>query len=276
MKRRNNLDFINPSETRKGQGLTRMLMDMSDSQTLLVGGEAEAPDALWVDYTDRPDYKDGRGDSIQQVQFADLTVSTQENKHLATQPVAIKPYPKEWLAAHDFRLAHTLNTDGKITFEPLGFTKTDGQVAGLTRFEQGVISFDNILWDTEASPSDQQIGWALSCAATTLTLLHGKGYTHGDFQVKNTAHDINLEPRVIDITTVRKKDDFEEDIMTYLESLTRFGTKHSLVEEGQVNEYFLDPYEEMVPEIFNREHALEMRMNIQAVRYILNDILMCR
>lgn len=273
-----NVSLISPIDIKKGHGLTHTLNEMPDGHTLLVGNSAEAPGLVQANYMDRPDYKNGRGDSIQRVEFADLTISTdrQTDRGLTTQPVAIKPYPRAWMAARDFRLANQLNSEGKVTFEPLGFTKIDGKVAGLTRFEQGVTSFDNILWSTEAAPSDQQVRWALSCAAATLTFLHGKGYTHGDFQVKNTAHDINLEPRVIDITTVRKKDDFEEDIATYLESLTRFGTRHSPVEEGQVDEYFLNPYEEMLPEIFTREQASEMRMNIQAVRYILNDFLTCR
>lgn len=275
---RGDVNLINPSNTKKGRGLTRTITEMPEGQTILAGNTIEAFDQLQATYTVRSDYSVGRNDSMHGVTFADLTVEKggQTNRRLTTQPVAIKPYPEAWMAARDFRLANRLNAEKKVTFEPLGFTKIDGKVATLTRFEQGVTSFDNILWNEEVAPDDEQIAWSLSCAAATLILLHGDGYAHGDFQVKNTAYDLNSQPRIIDTTTMRQQNDpykFGGDLTLYLESLSRFGAQTPYPSEDAIEGLFLEPYHDSIEDMFPKSKQQIMREIIACLAMNLSDVI---
>ncbi len=118
-------------------------------------------------------------------------------------------------------------------------------------------------------PTEPEIIEALTVAAQTLIILNDRGLTHGDFQVKNTGSDINGRPRIIDLTTIKKFRDTEDlsyDIMVYLESLTRFGTKLSPISQQQFDDHFLHTYEKSVSDIFPEQRALEVKMAITAVR----------
>ena len=262
------------SETRKGKGLTRTLDELPPGHTILIGDKLPEPGTSTAKYTDRPEYGEGRHNSIQEVRFGDLTVSSPEAT-LSTQPIALKPYNKSWLAAQDFRTACSLNRDRKVTFEPLGFTKIDDKIALLTRFEQGVVSFDNILWG-DSRPEDREIEWSLVCAATTLIFLHGNGRIHGDFQVKNTAYDINLQPRVIDTTTMRQRQDpceFGKDIICYIESLSRFGRQAPYPSEEQVRDMFIGTYHDTIDDIFPHSRRQNMKEIIASLACRLDNLI---
>lgn len=267
------IQHIPYTATQKGRGVTRLLTELPSNHTILIGEESSAPTAH-ATYTPVPEYYEGRKDSMQQVEFANLTVSAGEAV-LSTQPVALKPYDRPWMAIRDFRTAHALNKDGKVTFEPLGFTKMGDKIALLTRFEQGVVSFDNILWN-ETAPREKQIEWSLACAAATLIFLHGNGYVHGDFQVKNTAYDINLQSRVIDVTTIRQRQDpheFGKDISYYLKSLSRFGRQTPYPSQEQVHGIFVDAYYDTIDEIFSRNQRQTMKQTIAALACRLDSVM---
>ena len=177
------------------------------------------------------------------------------------QPIAIKPLSKAWLAAREFRTAKRLNRDTQRTFRSLGFLSMGGQIATVTEFEEGVTSFDNILWRRHQL-QEKEIHWALSCAAAGLISLHSEGYTHGDYQVKNTAYSSTLQPRIIDITDVRKRADpfeFGDDLTLYIESLSIFGRRPSKASSQQVKESFLDPYHQVIHDIFPKSKQQSMR-----------------
>lgn len=137
------------------------------------------------------------------------------------------------------------------------------------------MSYDNILLQESHKPTESKIVEALTVAAQTLVILNSKGLVHGDFQVKNTASDINGRTRIIDLTTIGKLHDMEDmsdDILLYAESLTRFGTQLSPISQQQFDDHFLHTYEEKITDIFPLQKQVEARIAISAIRSSL-DIL---
>ena len=103
--------------------------------------------------------------------------------------------------------------------------------------------------------------------------LNDFGLMHGDFQVKNTARDTNNRVRIVDLTEMRKfnsPDDALNDIMLYMESLSKFGTRFSPVSPQQFDEYFLKTYEKNIPDVFPESKRLEVKMAIHALRDMLD------
>lgn len=278
-------NFITPEQTRKGRGLTRKLGELSANQLLLIT-ETEIPEQLsnTAHLTMRPDYSEGRRKSFFGVWFADMTIHG-EGGTLARQPVAIKPVDIPRLATQELRTATDINSHDqrRLTFQPIGFAnigKSDGssKLSIITEFEEGVTSFDNILYkDKEEKPNENTVAWALGCAARGLIILHDLGYEHGDYQVQNTAYDTGLQPRIIDITSSKKRNnprDFTGDLKTYIGSLSYFDTRKPVASREQILDCFLAPYREEIPNMFPRGHLRhEMYDIIDCMAATTDDIL---
>lgn len=278
-------NFITPEQTQKGRGLTRKLGELSANQLLLIT-ETETPEQLsnTAHLTVRPDYSEGRRKSFFEVWFADMTIHG-EGGTLARQPVAIKPVDIPRLATQELRTATDINSHDqrRLTFQPIGFAnigKSDGRskLSIITEFEEGVTSFDNILYkDREEKPNENTVAWALGCAARGLIILHGLGYEHGDYQVQNTAYDTGLQPRIIDITGAIKRYDplsFSGDLKIYIGSLSDFDTRKPVASKEQVLDCFLAPYREEIPNMFPRGHLRrEMYGIIDCMAATTDDIL---
>ena len=281
-------NFITPEQTRKGRGLTRKLGELSTNQLLLIT-ETETPEQLsnTAHLTMRPDYGEGRRKSFFEVWFADMTIhgkGESEGGTLARQPVAIKPVGIPRLATQELRTATDINSHDqrRLTFQPIGFAnigKSDGsKLSIITEFEEGVTSFDNILYkDKEEKPNENTVAWALGCAARGLIILHGLDYEHGDYQVQNTAYDTRLQPRIIDITGAIKRYDplsFSGDLKIYIGSLSDFDTRKPVASKEQILDCFLAPYREEIPNMFPRDHLQrEMHNAVDCIAATIDDIL---
>lgn len=280
-------NFITPEQTQKGRGLTRKLGELSTNQLLLIT-ETETPEQLsnTAHLTMRPDYSEGRRESFFGVWFADMTIHGKgggEDDTLARQPVAIKPLDIPRLAAQELRTATDINghDQRRLTFQPIGFAnigRSDGSsnLSIITEFEEGVTSFDNVLYKSEKL-DDGTVAWALGCAARGLIILHDLGYEHGDYQVQNTAYDTGLQPRIIDITSSKKRNnprDFTGDLKTYIGSLSYFDTRKPVASREQILDCFLAPYREEIPNMFPRGHLRhEMYDIIDCMAATTDDIL---
>lgn len=284
-------NFITPEQTRKGRGLTRKLGELSTNQLLLIT-ETKTPEQLsnTARLAMRPDYSEGRRKSFFEVWFADMTIhgkdkGESEDDTLARQPVAIKPVDIPHLATQELRTATDINSHDqrRLTFQPIGFAnigKSDGssKLSIITEFEEGVTSFDNILYkDKEEKPNENTVAWALGCAARGLIILHDLGYEHGDYQVQNTAHDTRLQPRIIDITGAKKRNnprDFTGDLKTYIGSLSDFDTRKPVASKEQILDCFLAPYREEIPNMFPRDHLRrEVHKAVDCIAATIDDIL---
>ena len=281
-------NFITPEQTQKGRGLTRKLGELSANQLLLIT-ETETPEQLsnTAHLTVRPDYSEGRRESFFGVWFADMTMRGKggsEDDTLARQPVAIKPLDIPRLAAQELRTATDINghDQRRLTFQPIGFANigrsdsSSSKLSIITEFEEGVTSFDNVLYKSEKL-DDGTVAWALGCAARGLIILHDLGYEHGDYQVQNTAYDTGLQPRIIDITSSKKRNnprDFTGDLKTYIGSLSYFDTRKPVASREQILDCFLAPYREEIPNMFPRGHLRrEMYGIIDCMAATTNDIL---
>ena len=281
-------NFITPEQTQKGRGLTRKLGELSTNQLLLIT-ETETPEQLsnTAHLTVRPDYSEGRRESFFGVWFADMTMRGKggsEDDTLARQPVAIKPLDIPRLAAQELRTATDINghDQRRLTFQPIGFANigrsdsSSSKLSIITEFEEGVTSFDNVLYKSEKL-EDGTVAWALGCAARGLIILHDLGYEHGDYQVQNTAYDTGLQPRIIDITSSKKRNnprDFTGDLKTYIGSLSYFDTRKPVASREQILDCFLAPYREEIPNMFPRGHLRhEMYDIIDCMAATTDDIL---
>lgn len=280
-------NFITPEQTRKGRGLTQKLGELSTNQLLLIT-ETETPEQLsnTAHLTMRPDYGEGRRKSFFGVWFADMTIHGKggsEDDTLARQPVAIKPLDIPSLAAQELRTATDINSHDqrRLTFQPIGFAnigRSDGSsnLSIITEFEEGVTSFDNVLYKSEKL-DDGTVAWALGCAARGLIILHDLGYEHGDYQVQNTAYDTGLQPRIIDITGTKKRNnprDFTGDLKTYIGSLSYFDTRKPVASKEQILDCFLAPYREEIPNMFPRDHLRrEVHKAVDCIAATIDDIL---
>lgn len=281
-------NFITPEQTQKGRGLTRKLGELSANQLLLIT-ETEMLEQLsnTAHLTVRPDYSEGRRESFFGVWFADMTIHGKggsEDDSLARQPVAIKPLDIPRLAAQELRTATDINghDQRRLTFQPIGFANigrsdsSSSKLSIITEFEEGVTSFDNVLYKSEKL-DDGTVAWALGCAARGLIILHDLGYEHGDYQVQNTAYDTGLQPRIIDITSSKKRNnprDFTGDLKTYIGSLSYFDTRKPVASREQILDCFLAPYREEIPNMFPRGHLRhEMYDIIDCMAATTDDIL---
>lgn len=247
------IQFLPSSQASDLHELKHQLSGMENGQVLLLSSSRPCEKiSSSAELTPTPERQDGRFSSFG-VHFADLELTdvSQCNPSVITQPVAIKPHESVRQAVRELQVSQFLNQHKRRTFNVVGFMKNDegSTISTLTEFEQGVVSFDNILLNERRKNSPEQIKWALGCAASTLTFLHVNSVVHGDFQVRNTAFDVSLQPRIIDVSDIRKTDEadfYENDVLTYIESLTNHGTHLSPVSNGQFLEHFLNPYSERI------------------------------
>ena len=224
-----------------------------------------------------PKYAEGREDSVYQVQFGDMTISGQtDSSPKIIQPVAIKAADSLSRAIREYNTIKYLNSreEGRrLTFQTLGFTRWGSNYSVITEFESGVVTYDNTILNETYSPAESEISEALTTAALTLVTLNDLNLVHGDFQVKNTARDINNRVRIVDLTEMRRfnsPDDTFEDIALYIESLSGFGTRFSHVSPQQFDEYFLKTYEKNIPDIFSASKRLEVKMAVHALSDMLD------
>lgn len=267
---------ISPEQTRKG--LTRRIGELGVNQLLLIRNNedsSEQPPSTAL-LTVRSEYKKGRRNSASGVWFADMAIDGMP----ATQAVAIKPKLPPWLVAQEFRTANEINQSSQqqLTFRPIGFVsiKAKEERHGIiTKFEEDVTSFDNILHpDNGEKPDADTVTSALGCAAAALVILHGLGYEHGDYLLQNTACDSSGQPRIIDITSAEKRkrpNDFRTDPELYIGSLSRFGQIKPLATREQIIDCFLDPYRREIPNIFsNPEQRREMLSIIDCIAAMID------
>ena len=270
---RETLHYISPQDVNR-----ETVKNLPEGVTLLSNapGLAAKLHNRFVSLTTNDDYFQGREDSIHGVHFADMEIFHNGNTSPTTQPIAIKPVFSPGGAVREYKASGYLNRCDQLTFRHLGFIRWGGNFNTITEFDQGVVSYDNVLLNREYRPDEQSIAEALTVAANTLILLNDRNLVHGDFQVKNTASDVTGATRIIDVTTLRKFSDAEdicEDMSVYIESLTRFGEKTSPVSPQQVDEYLLRPYIEAIPDIFPIQSKLEVEMTVRALRDTLDFML---
>jgi hypothetical protein len=266
------LSYIHPSNV-----TTSNLKNSPEGIILL--SDVSKPDQTPLDVrVDKvPKYAEGREDSVYQVQFGDMTISGQtDSSPKIIQPVAIKAADSLSRAIREYNTIKYLNSreEGRpLTFRVLGFTRWGGNYSVITEFESGVVTYDNTILNEAHKPTESEISEALTTAALTLVTLNDFGLMHGDFQVKNTARDINNRVRIVDLTEMRRfnsPDDTFEDIALYIESLSKFGTRFSPVSPQQFDEYFLKTYEKNIPDVFPGSKRLEVNMAIHALRDMLD------
>ena len=150
------------------------------------------------------DFEKGRQKNSHGLIFGQLVLRSQYDREKQAL-VAIKPHDTPKDAMHEFNVTNYINGYGKPTrpilaFEPLGFHRFEdtGQYGLITRYDEAVISYDNVFWDPEFEPTEEQVRKALGKCGVALAMIHNFGLSHGDAQVKNFASD-NHGIRLIDL-----------------------------------------------------------------------------
>lgn len=128
-------------------------------------------------------------------------------------------------------------------------------------------------------PTESEIRWALRQAAETLFFLHANDWVHGDFQIQNTAYDSSLDPRIVDVTDVRKLTLFDDedigdlryDLKRYLRSLNQpypheMNPRTDTVTTEQAMEFLIEPYEELSVDIPHLSAMIKRFKNKDYVR----------
>lgn len=262
--RRLKVEFI-PSESVNSRDiLLEKTERLALGQTALVG-DPDSEIQGYTKYTKRDDYREGRRRSQHGVYFADITLSNPSgDTTYSKQPVAVKPFEDPSAAVQDFVVSNEINkaAGGTTTFIPVGFLRQpDGRIALITKFEEGVKTFDTVLQRPER-PTEAEIRWALRHAAETLFFLHANDWIHGDAQIQNTAYDSNLNSRIVDVTDVRKMTLFDDedirdlryDLKRYLRSLNQphpqeLNHREDTVTTEQAMKFLIEPYEELSVDI---------------------------
>lgn len=220
-------------------------------------------------FREQPMHSIGREHSMHDVTFGDLSIRKADTQ-LSCPAVAIKPYPRQWpwLAEHDFVVSHMLDAASgrKITYTTIGFLRNSaGEIAGITEFEQGVQSCDNLLYGNRQERSDVGgVELALETALKTLFILHNEGLIHGDFFPRNTAIDHELRPRIIDLTTIDKAknpDDFVRDIRDYSVSVLSPNWGDALKKDVVIDN-LLQPYADAASDILPQSARISTKRAI--------------
>ncbi len=184
------------------------------------------------------DFEKGRQKNSHGLIFGQLVLRSQYDREKQAM-VAIKPHDTPKDAMHEFNVTNYINGYGKPTrpilaFDTLGFHRFEdtGQYGLITRYDEAVISYDNIFWDPEFEPTQEQVRKALGKCGMALAMIHNFGLAHGDAQIKNFASD-NHGIRFIDLesakpfarTSTGAKDpdailyQVKDDISTFVNSL---------------------------------------------------------
>ncbi len=157
----------------------------------------------------RPDWSIGREASVQQVFFGELILNVDKgfSGEEVDIPVAVKPYhTAKRNAVHEYVGFGVVNGLSCVeSFHPLGFwVDSSGKTFLLTRFEEDVVTFDNINWEKgDEDPLSQHYGpfSALGFSARIIARLHSNGFSHRDAQIQNLAEG-NSGTRIADLTTL--------------------------------------------------------------------------
>ena len=269
--------IIDETSLDKKQNLEKNLIELRIGQLALVSTRliVASKDNIVAGFRERPDYQKGRHNSINCVSFHDMTIQRSSTPTL-TQPVAIKPYISNSTAARDFNMMRYINNHPSLprTFEPIGFMRLDnGEISTITEFNQGVTSCDTFLhrFNNKQIP-EEDIRLMLNIGLVTLKSLHNNKITHGDLQIKNTAFDASMSPRIIDTETMRirtpdesSKFQFIRDVSNYIYSVEgeyNLEGRNTAIPEIIV-EYLINPYLEDVNNIFpvSLQHSITDRIN---------------
>lgn len=150
-----------------------------------------------------------RQNSINQVRFGQLALHTQNSRE-NVELVAVKPLDNTARLVNEYGAMRYMNSldfnEGRPrAFQPVGFYRNSGSGINylISRYEHSVISFDNVLWDPEYSPSEAEVCRVLGYCGVLLGGMHASGIMHGDAQIKNMAAD-NYGPRAVDLERSQK------------------------------------------------------------------------
>lgn len=154
-----NVEFISPELANDSERLLECVGDLAVGYTVLIGNP-QGSIRGFARFAGRKDYGQGRSRTQNGVHFADVIVSDSSGStDYSKQPVAIKPFDDDAAAVKDFTTSNEINTASgdAITYTPIGFVRQTNRRLGLiTKFEQGVTTFDNILHKAEL-PSPGEI-----------------------------------------------------------------------------------------------------------------------
>lgn len=185
-------DMLSPEDTIVSKDLRKAIKDIEPTSFGLVDGGidrevlATAQDAL---FNELPDLGLTRDESANDVRFGQLIVHSMFGDERA-ELAALKPFQTVNKAAHEFSLSRYFSSEEKRhgfrTFVPLGIARlATGEYGLLTKYEHGVLSLDNVLWNPEHRLQSTIVDRAIGKCAFILGSLHAAGWTHGDAQVKN-------------------------------------------------------------------------------------------
>lgn len=241
------------------KGLMPTLNELRIGEAVIISKESPnlIDEVAYARFTEDHALSIGREHSMHDVTFGDFAITTASDKLLSCPLVAVKPYPKQWpwLAEHDFVISRMLDaaTSQRMTYQTVGFLRNHrGEIAGITEFEQGVQSCDNLLYgNRHEQATNETVRLALATAVKSLFILNNESLVHGDFFPRNTAVDHALQPRIIDLTTIRKAtkpEDFLQDIHDYSRSVLQpdWGAP---VTGTDLIDLVLTPYLKAVPDI---------------------------
>lgn len=165
---------------------------------MLLGSEFEGldPDNLSARFVENADLKRTREESQRErgVMFGQLVLSSRYDSE-ATKLVAIKPFEAARQAIHEYMVMSYLNSlapppHAHSSFKPLGFyvfEKPGGETGLITEYDETVISYDNLFWNPDRQPTEDETRKALGYSALGLGYLHRLGISFGDSQIKNFA-----------------------------------------------------------------------------------------
>lgn len=180
-------------------GVDTLLLLPPDISGVSVDAFSEEPS---IRITEIPELSRGRRNSRAKVQFGQLHIADPTTGSIA-ELVAAK-YINRHDATREMNAARAVNNrfGENLAFQPVGFVKSkNGKTGYLSRYEHGVTSLDNILWNPNATES-QRFN-AMGFAGIWLANLHNHGFIHGDAQAKNMAYDPTFQPRYIDLEGAR-------------------------------------------------------------------------
>lgn len=150
-----------------------------------------------------------RQESVHNVQFGQLIVNSYFGDERA-ELAALKPFDTAQQAAHELSLSRYFlgigNTHGFSTFEALGIVRlSTGKYGLLTKYDHGVRSLDNVVWnpENELSARTTTVARAIGKSAYVLAAMHSAGWTHGDPQIKNMYASNHEKPFIGDLESMQ-------------------------------------------------------------------------
>ena len=164
-----------------------------------IEGTNDAENSFTIYLTEMQELSAGRKNSRHDVQFGQLHIS---GEHIIpiTELVAAK-YLHRVAAPRELHSALEVNRrfGQNVAFTPIGFIREQekNKIGYLSRYEHGVVTLDNVLWEKSASPTLRED--AMGFAGLWLASLHNHGIIHGDAQAKNIARDSSQSLRYPDL-----------------------------------------------------------------------------